>query len=61
MSLNQMPEHFREYEKEPWHSRGLRIMPVDNYCVIYIPNTDDAVVTIFRVMYSGRDIEMQLK
>jgi len=31
MSLDQMPERFRVYEKEPWHSRDLRIMPVDNY------------------------------
>ncbi|CUX40244.1 type II toxin-antitoxin system RelE/ParE family toxin [Clostridium sp. C105KSO13] len=30
MKLDQMPERFRQYEKEPWHSRGLRIMPVDN-------------------------------
>ena len=30
MGLDQMPERFRVYEKEPWHSRGLHIMPVDN-------------------------------
>ena len=61
MSLDQMPERFREYENEPWHSRGLRLMPVDNYCVMYIPNKEDAVVTIIRVMYGGRDIDAQLK
>jgi len=60
MGLYQMPERFREYEKEPWHSRGLHIMPVDNYCVLYIPDLDKAVVTIVRVMYGGRDIETQL-
>lgn len=60
MGLDQMPERFREYEKEPWHSRGLHIMPVDNYCVLYIPDIDKAVVTIIRVMYGGRDIETQL-
>ncbi|MFR5076693.1 MAG: hypothetical protein ACLTDX_01095 [[Clostridium] innocuum] len=38
MGLNQMPERFLGYEKEPWHSRGLRIIPVDNYCVFYIPD-----------------------
>lgn len=31
MGLGQMPERFREYEKEPWYSRGLHIMSVDNY------------------------------
>lgn len=61
MSLDQMPERFREYENEPWHSRGLHIMPVDNYCVFYIPDAENAVVTIIRVMYGGRDIETQLK
>lgn len=61
MKLDQMPERFRQYEKEPWHSRGLRIMPVDNYCVLYIPDAEKAVVTIIRVMYGGRDIESQLQ
>ena len=61
MSLAQMPERFREYENELWHSRGLRIMPVDNYCVFYILDKKKAVVTIIRVMYGGRDIDTQLK
>jgi len=30
-SLAQMPERFRVYDKEPWRSRNLRIMPVDYY------------------------------
>ena len=60
MGLNQMPERFLRYEKEPWHSRGLRIIPVDNYCVFYIPDAGNAVVTIIRVMYGGRDIDTQL-
>ncbi|MCD8392914.1 MAG: type II toxin-antitoxin system RelE/ParE family toxin [Cloacibacillus porcorum] len=61
ISLSQMPERFREYENEPWHSRGLRVMPVGSYCVFYILNIEKAVVTIIRVMYGGRDIEAQLK
>ncbi len=61
LSLDQMPERFRAYEKEPWHSRGLRIMPVDNYCVLYIPDVKNALVTIIRVMYGGRDIDEQLE
>lgn len=58
MSLDQMPQRCRGYENEPWHSRGLRIMSVDNYCVLYIPHTEDCVVTVIRVMYGRRDIEM---
>lgn len=61
LGLDQMPTRFREYENEPWHSRGLRIMPVDNYCVFYIPDEENAEVTVIRVMYGGRDIDKQLK
>lgn len=55
-----MPEKYRIYDKEPWKSRGLHILPVDNYVVLYIPDTDTKVVTILRIMYSGRDIDKQL-
>ena len=37
LSLDEMPERFRLYDKEPWNKRNLRIMPVDNYLVFYIP------------------------
>ena len=60
LSLNTMPERYRRYEKEPWKSRGLRVLPVDNYVVLYIPDSDKKVVTILRVMYAGRDIDNQL-
>jgi len=61
MSLKQMPERFRGYENEPWKSRGLRMMPVDNYCVLYISDMEQAIVSIVRVMYGGRDIDSQLR
>lgn len=59
-SLHQMPERFRAYDKEPWRSRNLRIMPVDNYLIFYIPDHDKGTVTILRVMYGGRDIDRHL-
>lgn len=59
-SLDQMPERFKRYDKEPWRSRGLRVMPIDNYIVFYIPNHDTKVVNIVRVMYGGRDVDAQL-
>ena len=61
LSLDTMPERYRRYEKEPWKSRGLRVLPVDNYVVLYIPDSDKKVVTILRVMYAGRDIDNQLE
>ena len=33
---------------------------VDNYVVLYIPDSNKKVVTILRVMYAGRDIDNQL-
>ena len=61
VGLEEFPEKFRYYEKEPWHSRGLRVMPVDNYLVFYIPDNDAGIVTVIRVMYAGRDVDGQLK
>ena len=47
----------RRYDREPWHSRGWRIMPVDHYCVFYMPDHDRKAVSITRVLYGGRGIE----
>lgn len=60
-SLEQMPERFRVYDKEPWRSRNLRIMPVDHCLVFYIPNREEETVTVIRVIYGGRDIDRQLE
>lgn len=54
--LGEFPEKFRRYDKEPWHSRGMRVMPVDHYLVFYIPDAETALVMIIRVMYAGRDV-----
>jgi toxin ParE1/3/4 len=61
MGLDEMPERFRVYDADPWYSRGLRVMPVDNYCVFYIPDHEKRILYIIRVMYGGRDIDTQLK
>lgn len=54
IGIEEFPEKFRPYEKEPWHSRELRVVPVDNYLVFYIPDKDASIVTVIRVMYAGR-------
>lgn len=61
LSLDTMPERFRVYDKPKWREQNLRIMPVDNYLVFYIPDHATSVVTVVRVMYGGRDIDRQLK
>ena len=59
--LEKFPEKFRHYEKELWHSRGLRVMPADYYLVFYIPDKDAGIVTVIRVMHAGRDADSWLK
>ena len=59
-SLEQIPMRYRLYAREPWHSQGLRVLPVDNYLVFYLPDETNATVSIIRIMYGGRDIENQL-
>ncbi len=60
-SLDQMPERFRVYERDPWYSRNLHIMPVDNFLIFYISDRERRIVTILRVMYGGRDVDRQLR
>ncbi|MCD7819698.1 MAG: type II toxin-antitoxin system RelE/ParE family toxin [Lachnospiraceae bacterium] len=59
-SLDEMPLRFRLYEDEPWHSRGLRFFPVDNYLVFYLPKESTNTVDIVRIIYGKRDIHRQL-
>ena len=60
LKLHTMSERYPKYEKEPWKSRELRVLPVDNYLIFYISNSDKKIVTVIRVMYSGMDIDAQL-
>lgn len=60
LSLDQMPNRYPAYPDEPWHSRGLLVMSVDNYLVFYMPDAAAQTVTIIRVMYGRRDIASQL-
>ncbi|MCL2751860.1 MAG: type II toxin-antitoxin system RelE/ParE family toxin [Firmicutes bacterium] len=60
-SLNNMPLRHSLYEKEPWRSRGLRKLPVDNFIVFYLPNQKTKDVVIFHVFYGGRNIGDLLK
>ncbi len=59
-SLEQMPMRHRLYEEEPWHSQGLRVLPVDNYLIFYLPDEADATVSVIRIMYGGRDMSKQM-
>ena len=48
LSLDIMTERYRKYENEPWKSRGLRVLPVDNYVIFYIPDSIRMTIAAFR-------------
>ena len=67
LSLESLPERYQRYSEAPWSNRNLRIMPVRNYLVFYIPTAvpengqdETGAVTIVRVMYGGQDVQEQL-
>lgn len=61
LKLADMPGKFKLYEKEPWRSRGLHQMPVDHFIVFYIPDEEEKTVTVLRVVYGGRNIDVELR
>ena len=59
-TLDSMPERNPLYKEKPWHSRGVRFLPVNNYLIFYIMDHSADMVSIARIMYGGRDIQHQL-
>lgn len=57
-TLNEMPNRFRSYPRDPLSSKGVRMMDVGNYCVYYIAK--DGVVSVGRVLYFRRDSDAVL-
>ena len=60
-TLESTPERNPLYKEEPWHSHGVRFMPVLNYLVFYTVDIGTGVVSISRIMYGARDISHQLE
>lgn len=59
-TLDNMPERFKVYEKEPWKSQNLRYFSIDKYLIFYLPNKETETVNIVRIIYGGRDLNNQL-
>ena len=59
-ALAELPERYPQYAEEPWRSRGLRVMPVDNFCVFYFVDGEAKTVFVLRIMYGKRDSEKAL-
>jgi toxin ParE1/3/4 len=60
-TLDNFPHRYALYEREPWHSRGLRKMSVGNYLVFYLTAEETNTVIVLRVFYAGRNIEKCLE
>ena len=58
--LEESPERNPLCRDEPWHSHGVRFLPVKNYLVFYTVRMDIETVSIVRIMYGGCDISRQL-
>jgi len=58
--LDTLPFRHKLYQNKPWHSKGLRVLPVDNYLVFYTVIKEKNTVAIIRIMYAGRNIDLQL-
>ena len=60
-SLETMPERNPLYKEEPWHSQGVRFIPVKNYLLFYTVNNETHTVSIARILYGGVGINRQLE
>ncbi len=57
LSLSFLPERYAQVSWEPWHSQGVRKVPVDNYVIFYVVNEKAHCVEIIRIFYGGRNVE----
>ena len=57
--LGENPEKYALYQEEPWKSRGLRRINLENYCGFYL--VAEKHVHVLRILYGGMDIDAQLK
>lgn len=60
-SLKSMPERYPLYQEEPWHSQGVRFVPVKSYLVFYVVNSQKNIVSILRILYAGMNLRRHLK
>ena len=56
IKLDTLPNGFRVYPYEPWHSRGLRYFPVDNYLVFYTVDEEAKEVHVLKVVGGQMDL-----
>lgn len=60
IGLDFMPFKYSLYPDEPWHSLGLRFVPVGHYTIYYHPVEEIKEVHIIRILYDGQDSSRHL-
>ena len=53
--LDSMPSRYPLTEEEPWHTKGIRRMPVKNFLVYYLVDEEKKAVWVTAVIYGRRD------
>lgn len=56
--LEQFPFRYRRIMSDNTRFEEIRMMPIDNYAVIYVPDKDNRIVSVSRVIYSHRNIDL---
>ena len=54
-TLSEMPARYKPVDDEPWHSRGIRRIMVNNFFVYYRIDEDRKQVFILNVIYARQD------
>lgn len=60
LSLSTFPYRTKLLDIEPWHSRGIRSMPVSNFIVYIWIDDSRCIVHIIAIVYGKRDQLKQL-
>lgn len=60
-SLDFMPMRYSIVDWEPWKSMQMHKVPIDNYVVYYLVDSNLYTVTVIRIVYGGQDIEGYVK
>ena len=54
-SLSELPARYKPVDDEPWHSRGIRRIIVNNFFVYYRIDEEGRRVYMLNVIYARRD------
>lgn len=59
-SLDEFPMRQRLMESEPWKSRGMHVVPCDNFLIFYLVEEKNKEVVISRILYGKRNLKKEL-